>query len=68
MVSKFELDLYCTMLLLNYYSVFFLYFIDAFLHQLIIGNQKCDDDDDDNYDGGMIACLAHDIKIFEISL
>ena len=56
------------MLLLNYYSVFFLYFIDAFLHQLIIGNQKCDDDDDDNYDGGMIACLAHDIKIFEISL
>ena len=39
------------MLLLNYYSVFFfLYFIDAFLHQLIIGNQKCDDDDDDNYD------------------
>ena len=44
------------MLLLNYYSVF-LYFI---LHQLLIGNQKCDDDD--NYDGGMIACLAHDIK------
>ena len=66
MVSKFELDLYCTMLLLNYNSVFFLYFIDAFLHQLIIGNQKCDDDD--NYDGGMIACLAHDIKMFEISL
>ena len=26
MVSKFELDLYCTMLLLNYYSVFFFVF------------------------------------------
>ena len=48
------------MLLLNYCSVLFLYFIDAFLHQLLIGNQKCDDDD--KYDGGMIACLAHDIK------